>query len=289
MAREGSFGFASRIREAFEARGFRVEFKVDTPRERLKSATRNGYTLFEMKDPFHERALSIRRAYYYPFWRIEKSAARWEFEVAQKAFDSAVIDTGLAEDWANRWGRYQFRKGPSEASYEPLIYVPLQGVLLKRRSFQSMSPVEMIAEVQARAGDRRILLGLHPGETYSDEEHAALETISAHDPRVTIQKGGMEGALKTCELVVAQNSTAALSGYFFRKPAILFAKSDFHHQMPSVLKLGVDDAWRAAVENRPAYAQYLYWFIQLNAIKADEPDADTRIIETCRRRGWNID
>lgn len=48
----------------------------------------------------------------------------------------------------------------------------------------------MIVEVQARAGDKRILLGLHPGEDYSDEERATLDAIAANDPRVMVQTGG---------------------------------------------------------------------------------------------------
>jgi hypothetical protein len=169
-----------------------------------------------------------------------------------------------------------------------MIYLPLQGRLLERRSFQSMSPLEMIAEVQARAGSRRILLGLHPGESYSPEERAAVEKIAAADPRITVKTGSMTEALCSCDLVVTENSTGALSGFFFDKPAVLFAESDFHHAMPQVSRLGVDEAFRQAEESAPAYAEYLYWFVELNAIKADTAEAEGKILETCRRHGWEI-
>ncbi|GKY86434.1 hypothetical protein [Sinisalibacter aestuarii] len=288
MAREGSFGFVKRVRAAFGARGFEVSFTEDTDAERLLSEARPGYSLFLMKDPFHPRALSMRRAYYYPFWRIEASAKRWEFRVAQKHFNPDETDTDIATEWFNRWRRFLFRKKPLNAERSGLIYVPLQGRLLDHRSFQSMSPVEMIGEVQARAGGRRILLGLHPGESHAPDEIAAVERIAADDPRVTLQKGGMEEALRICDLVVTQNSTAALSGFFFRKPAMLFGETDFHHQMPRVSALGVDEAWRMAEEITPAYARYLYWFIQLNAIKADTEMAESQIVETCRSHGWEV-
>lgn len=287
MAREGTFGFVKKVREGFEAQGFRVDLARDTDAERLKSASRRGYALFLMKEPFHPKALSMRKAYYYPYWRIEKSAKRWEFEVARKSFDSAEIDTDLAADWHARWGRFLFQRRPARAEKSGLIYVPLQGRLLEHRSFQSMSPLEMIAEVQARAGDRRILLGLHPGEVYGDEERAALDRIAEADSRVTVQMGGMPEALRLCDFVVTENSTGALSGFFFDKPAILFAESDFHHVMPQVSRLGVDEAFRR-VEELPPFAAYLYWFIQMNAIKADTPEAPDRIVETCRRHGWQI-
>jgi hypothetical protein len=288
MARAGDFGFVNKVRSAFAARGVHVDLVEDTDEERLRSAAHPGYSLFLMKDPFHPRALSMRRAYYYPFWRIEATARRWEFQVAEKTFDPGKIDTDIATAWFNRWRRYLFRKAPLNSEKSGLIYVPLQGRLLDHRSFQTMSPVEMIGEVQARAGDRRILLALHPGETYSGEEITAVERIAAGDPRVTLQTGGMDEALRLCDLVVTQNSAAALSGFFFRKPALLFGESDFHHEMPRVSQLGVDEAWRTVAGARPAFARYLYWFIQLNAIKADTDEAEARIVETCRNHGWEV-
>ena len=288
MAREGSFGFAAQVQLAFESRGFRVDYVRDTDEERAKSAERRGYALFLMKEPTHARALSMRRAYYYPFWRIERTSARWRFEIAEKTFDPAGIDTDQAEAWAKKWGRFLFRKGPENTERSGVIYVPLQGRLLEHRSFQSMSPVDMIAAVQAQAGARRILLGLHPGEDYWPEEREALERIVAADPRVSVQTGGMDEALRICDCVVTENSTGALSGLFFRKPAVLFARSDFHHIMPQVASVGVDEAFQKLNATDPPFGTYLYWFIQLGAIKADAPDAQARIIDTCQRHGWDL-
>lgn len=288
MAEDGEFGFVNKVRAAFEGLGFTVAFAKESEDAWLKSAASPGYALFLMKEPLHPRALSMRRAYYYPFWRIEATAKRWNFEVAQKSFNPDGIDTDLAVKWFNRWRRYLFKTAAQKVEKSGLIYVPLQGRLLDHRSFQSMSPVEMIGEVQARAGDRRILLGLHPSETYSTQEREAVERIAESDSRITLRTGGMEQALKLCDFVVTQNSTAALSGLFFRKPAVLFGESDFHHLMPRVSQLGVDEAWRQVETARPPVARYLYWFLQLNAIKADTDEAPDQILEACRRHGWEI-
>lgn len=289
QARQGTFGFASRVEKAFTERGFQVEFRENSFDERVKSGARNGYSMFLMDDPFHEKALTMRKAYYFPFWRIEATPKRWEFEVAQKTFDPDEIDTDTAQFWAGNWRKWLFKDGPANATQDGVIYVPLQGRLLERRSFQSMSPMDMIEEVRRKAGERHILLGLHPGETYSRDELDAVDRMSAKDGRIAVQTGGMEVALRTCDLVVTQNSAAALSGFFFRKPAVLFAQTDFHHQMPSALDLGVDEAWRRAEEIIPRYAAYLYWFISLNAIKADvEGAAEAQILATCARHGWKI-
>ncbi|WP_298499207.1 hypothetical protein [uncultured Maritimibacter sp.] len=286
-AQAGTFGFVRVMTEAFEAEDFRVELRKNSFEERMKSGARNGYSMFLMDEPFHEKALTMRKAYYYPFWRIENVAERWEFAVAHRAFDPAEIDPVKARKWFGDWRKWIFRKLPERAEKLGLIYVPLQGRLLEHRSFQTMSPLEMIGAVQAQAGDRRILLGLHPGEAYSEDEITAVTAIAKADPRVTLQTGGMEEALRTCDLVVTMNSTAALSGYFFQKPAVLFAKSDFHHVMPNVAALGVDEAFRRAEAETPDFAAYLYWFIQLNSIKADAPGAGDAILATCRAH-WSF-
>ncbi len=288
LAREGGFGFVSQVTAAFESQAFRVDLVRNSFDQRAKSGARRGYSLFLMDDPFHTKALTMRKAYYYPFWRIEASAKRWEFAVAQRSFASSEIDTVHAQNWLGKWRKWLFKSGPTEAHKSGVIYVALQGKLREHRSFQSMSPMDMISAVQDHAGARKIVLGLHPGETYSDDEQALLETVSRSDPRVSVQTGRMEEALKTCDLIVTQNSTAALSGMFFGKPSALFALSDFHHVLPSALDLGAHEAMTAAETIDIPFAQYLYWFVQLNSIKADDPEAQGQIIETCKGFDWQI-
>lgn len=288
-AQQGTFGFCARVTKAFEEAGFRVDLRKNSFDERMKSGARRGYSLFLMDEPFHKKALTMRKAYYFPYWRIEKTAERWEFAVAKKTFYPAEIDPDLAEKWFMNWRRWLFKFGPANAERTGMVYVALQGKLTECRSFQSMSPIDMIRAVQDQAGARHILLGLHPGEHYSDGEMNLLNEIVHADGRMAFQTGGMEEALRQCDLVVTQNSAAALSGFFFQKPAILFGESDFHHQMPRVSQLGVAEAWRQAEEVTPDFAAYLYWFVHLNSIKADQEGvAETKILDTCRRHGWEI-
>ena len=64
-------------------------------------------------------------------------------------------------------------------------------------------------------------------------------------PRLRLETGGAAEALAACDLVVTQNSAVAFNGYFFHKPAVLFAEIDFHHIAASVPRLGVAAAFRA--------------------------------------------
>jgi len=287
QARDGTFGIMNRVLAAFEGRGFRVEFRKNSERERLKSAMRNGYSLFYMDDPFHANSLTLRKAYYFPFWRIENSAKRWDFEVAQAPFNPAKVDPIQAQNWVSSWRKWNFKESMKGVTRDGPVYVPLQGRLLEQRSFQAASPIDMIRAVQSST-DKLILLGLHPGEVYDVEELAAVQAIADADPRVSLQTGGMIAALKACDYVVTQNSTAALSGFFFHKPAVLFGQIDFHHQMTNVHDLGQVKALSDVKQTTPAFDQYLYWFIQMNAIKADEDPAEQAILETVKRRGWQV-
>jgi len=288
QARKGEFGILTRIRQALEPRGFRVEWRENSEVERLASGARRGYALFLMDDPLHGRALTLRKAYYYPYWRIEATGRRWEFEVARKPFDPTEIDPIQAENWVNDWRNWLFKqKGLDGVTRDGPVYVPLQGRLTEHRSFQTMSPVDMIRAVQGST-DKQILLGLHPGEAYTPAELAAVQAIADADPRVTLQTGGMIEALQSCDYVVTQNSTAALSGFFFHKPAVLFGQIDFHHQMSNVAELGQDRALSEVKTATPAYDQYLHWFIHQNSIKADAPDAGDRIVGLLQRRGWEV-
>ena len=288
QARKGDFGILTRIQQALEPRGFRIEWRENSEVERIASGARRGYAMFLMDDPLHGRALTLRKAYYYPYWRIEATGLRWEFEVAQSSFDPAETDPIAAQNWVNNWRNWLFKhKGLGAVTRDGPVYIPLQGRLTEHRSFQTMSPLDMIRATRAST-DKPILLGLHPGEDYSDAELAAVQAIADADPHMTLQTGGMIEALACCDYVVTQNSTAALSGFFFHKPAVLFGQIDFHHQMQNVAVLGQDRALSDVKTATPNFDQYLYWFIHQTAIKADAPDASDRIVALLKRRGWEV-
>ena len=287
-ARDGNYNMMNRIKSAFEWEGFRVEFVRNTQEQRLKSAARNGYSLFFMEDPFHGRALNLRLAYYFPFWRIENTAERWDFDVALEDYDPGALEPDTGQEWAQKWRRFLFKGKAANPVREGIVYVPLQGRLLERRSFQEASPLEMVLHVLEQDQSREIVLGLHPKESYSDTEMAALETLSEENSRLSIMRGNMQEALRVCDYVVTENSSAALSGMFFHKPAILFAKIDFHHIALNVEDLGVEEAFRRVGGHCPDYDTYLHWFIALNSIKADAEDAEAQILAAVRRHGWRV-
>ncbi|MFC2970001.1 hypothetical protein [Acidimangrovimonas pyrenivorans] len=285
-AQAGELGIANRIRAAFESRDFRVEFVSDSAENRLSALPGTGYHLFHLQEAMGPNTLVLRLAYYYPFWRIEESNARWQFDVAHATFDPETIDPETARAFVARRRRKLF--GARRPENKGFILIPLQGRLTEHRSFQSMSPLDMIRATRAADPEREILLRRHPGESYSREEMTALRQLIDTTPGVRLATRPTLALLAECDYVVTQNSSVALAGFFLEKPAVLFARIDFHHIVASVPEIGIAAAFRAVRGPAPDYTRYLWWFLRETTIDATAEDAETRILARARRFGWPV-
>lgn len=286
-AEAGQHNFLNLVGEVLRATGFDLAYRPDSEEERAASASRPGYALFHMAEPTHDRALTLRRVYHYPFWAIEPSGRRWEWRVAQAEFPADAVDRAEADRFYRFWQTRLFGDAPQQASRDGFVYVPLQGRLLQHRSFQSLSPLDMLRAVLAH-DPREVIAGLHPKEVYSEQELTALDRLEQDNSRLTVTLGGMERWLTGCDYVVTENSSAAFNGYFFGKPAVLFARSDFHHIAADAARLGAAEALRAAPQMQPDYAGYLHWFWQQMAINAGRPEAKDKIRAALLRAGWPV-
>ena len=191
-----------------------------------------------------------------------------------------------AERFFAFWGQRLFGDAPTRTAREGFVYVPLQGRLLEHRSFQSCAPLDMLRQILRHETRRRIVATLHPKECHAPADLAALDRLAEREPRLTLTRGAMEPLLQACDYVATQNSSAAFAGYFFRKPAVLFARVDFHHIAANVTALGAEAALRRAPELEPDYAGYLHWFWQEMSINAGRPEAEAKILAALQRHGW---
>lgn len=289
QARKGNHRFLRLVDEAVSSRGWEVSYHRDTSEERLKSSGRRGKSLFHMDDPYHEDSLTFRLAYYMPFWQIESSAKRWEWDVAQAAFDPKEIDKAEARQFYRFWsGRLFGEEAIASASKEGFVYLPLQGRLLDHRSFQVTSPAEMILATLEQEPELPVVLTFHPKEKYTDDEMTAIHEICEAYPRVIIGELDWLNYLAECDYVVTQNSSAAIAAMFFQKPSVLFGRVDFHHICGNVWEDGVEKAFRKAQNNKPNFKAYLKWFFQDHTINAGKVDVHDRILNRLRHHGWDI-
>ena len=266
--------------------GWRLHFQPDTPLARLKTRLRGAYGLFHMQPlPAGGRILCLRRAYMYPFWRIERTHLRWEFDAARMAFDPDATAPDAAARFVARWRPKLLGERPiTRAGF---VLVPLQGYLQTARSFQSMSPMQMIEQTLAR-DPRPVIATLHPNESYSDADRRALAQMTARFSHFSVSDRPSADLLAACDLVVTQNSSVALSGFFAAKPAILFGQSDFHHIAASVPRDGLEAAFSAPTPPPDLFDRYLHWFFTQTTINAGSPDAPARLNARLRALGWPV-
>ena len=288
QAERGNQNFIKKIGEVLSDAGLLAAFDNDDDLARLRAVARPGRGLFLMDPPVNARGLTFRKTYIYPFWHIEKEAERWNWPVAKEAFDPAQVDARKAANFYRFWRKRLFDDTPDHARKDGFVFVPLQGHLLRQRSFQSCSPLDMIRAVLAHDKERQVVTTLHPSETYSAEERKALDGLVSENKRFMLEPSGSPRFLQNCDYIVTQNSAVGFEGYFFGKPLILFGKSDFHHIALNVADIGLAAAFDAVDGHEPDYAAYLYWFLQLRAINAGRPETKRRIRSVLLTHGWPV-
>lgn len=279
-AENGQHNFINLLAQVVENARYSVEYcTIDAP-------VSGSHSLIHMKSPVSENGLLFRRVYHYPFWQIEAKPERWEWDVAKSTFDPSTVPKREAARFAGFWRKRLF--GTLGTFCDGYVYIPLQGKLLTKRSFQQCSPIEMIEATLEHCGNRRVIAGMHPKETYSAAEIDALERLELRNHRFLVTRGDMPRLLARCDYVVTQNSGVAFSGYFLGKAALLFGKIDFHHIAVKAdmrdLKLSFD----RLADHSPAYAEYLWWFWQDQAINAGRSEAAQRISARLKRFGWPL-
>ncbi|WP_444667741.1 hypothetical protein [Cereibacter changlensis] len=281
----GRVNIVNRIGAAVQPFGLRLLIHHDSAAEMNDPERRHGWSIFHMQEPVGPRCLCLRRAYHYPFWQLEATNERWWFDVALAKFSPKSVDPELAKPFFRRWRERIV--GDPPVSHDGFLFMPLQGRLTEHRSFQAMSPLAMIQATLA-ADARPIRATLHPKERYSPRELRALEKLAEANPRFQLVQGDTITLLAACDLVVTQNSATALTGYFLKKPAVLFGLVDFQHIAGSVPHDGVEHAFAVAKGRPPDFAAYLYWFFHENTINAGAPEAEEQIRARMLHHKWQF-
>jgi hypothetical protein len=289
-AQLGQHNFICKVIAELEKGGFSVAIHGNSLADRQLSNSRPSYAMFHMDQPLNDRGLTMRRVYHYPFWQIEPTTERWDWRVAKAQFNPAHIEGAAAQKFYDFWRKRLFGEAVKDIGRDGFVYVPLQGRLLERRSFQTCSPIEMLVAVLQHDPGRQIIATLHPGERITPAEHAQLKALQQRFPRLKVQHDTpMEVMLARCDYVVTQNSSVAFNGYFFGKPCVLFARVDFHHIAGDVFRNGRDAAFDTVLSgDTPDFARYIKWFWQDMSINAGRDDADRKIRQAIRRAGWPL-
>lgn len=284
QAEAGNHNFLKLVSEVLQESRFQVSYAHPDQAD----ARDGSHALFHMQHPDRSNGVTVRRSYYYPFWQIERTSERWNWDVARASFDPSDVDPKTARQFYRFWQKRLFKDAPSTTSKAGFVYVPLQGKLLSQRSFQTHSPLDMVRHVLAQDRERDVIATLHPGEHYVPKELNALKRLEQKEPRLSLRMGEMDALLPHCDYIVTENSSVAFAGYFFKKPSILFAGIDFHHIANKVSDLGVEGAFQRVLDVKPNYPFYVWWFLQHQSINGGRPDAKDRIRQRLIDLGWPV-
>lgn len=283
----GKVNIITRLTEALTPSGWQI---IDRPQdEGARQPAQRGYGLTYMQEPRGPRTVCLRRAYFYPFWRIEATNARWNYPVARMQPALAEVPSGPAQNLHRRLREKCFGKTDPASSREGFVFMPLQGRLLDHRSFQSMSPVAMIEATLRAEPSLEIRATLHPGESYSAAERAALDRLETAHSRFRLVQAPAADLIARCDYVVCQNSSVALAALIAGKGAVLFAGIDFHHPAGSVPRDGLERAFEKGREPPARLAKYLYWFFRLQAIDMQAAEAADDVRQTLGRLGLPVE
>ena len=285
---QGKHNFLGHVVGAFEGIGWRVEICPDDDPDLLRARTLPGHSLFNMLAPVTENGLTFRLSYVFPFWKIEKTGTRWEFESAGAPYDPRQVDPDQAKSFFNNAKNRLFPEWQNTPSSQDFIYVPLQGQLLQKRAHQSMSPIDMVRKTAVHHPDSQVLITLHPKETYSREELSVLDKTVAGFPLARISTKSSALLIPHASKIVTQNSSIAFTGMFFEKPAFLFAQSDFHHIATNIIGTVNDGTFSTTPPSTSDFQKYPFWFLQMNSINAGRDDVRTRILHRVEQLGWKL-
>ncbi len=240
-----------------------------------------------MSAPVGRRGLVFRHAYNGPFWHLETRSARWDWEVARKRFAPEKINGTEAGNFFEKWRAKLVPNNGLKQENGDFIYMPLQGKLLRHRSFQQASPLEMI-KATLQYTDLPIQATLHPSENYTDDEIDALEIIQSNENRFKVTNLQMHDALASCRFVVSENSSAAFHAVLYEKPSVLFAKIDFNHICFQFDPMKPEKVFQDVSRNRPRFQEYLFWYWSKNCINLDSDDACQDIVQRMSFLGWPL-
>jgi len=284
-ARAGRHNFIGLMKDVLRDAGHDVHFLP----EGAATGDLPDHSLVHMSQPVSHHGLTFRRAYHYPFWRIEATERRWAWDVARTPFPEDGGDPEEVRRFQSRWRKriHGVAAMPPHRA-EGHVYVPLQGLLTRHRSFQTMSPIAMIETALRLDPRRRVIATLHPKERYDREDRLALRRLRVEHDRFTVDDRPPAEHLADCAYVVTQNSSVAYEGFLFDRPAILFARIDFHHIALSLDRMSPEDAFSRVAAHRPDFAAYVHWFWQDQSINAGRPEAQDRIAARFRALGWPV-
>lgn len=287
LIKAGEHAFYQGLISVLKRAEYQIEFNRNTFVSRKLALLMPGICFIDEGMETARRGFIVRRSYKRKFFRIEKSQHRKDWGTTNVIFDATKVGASAAETFYEKQVRKLNIQKPDLPVQGSYIFVPLQSEITKKRSFQSCSPVDMIWKVLENDKERQLVITLHPAVDYSKKELKAVGEL-VENPRITLSTAPMNDILAGSDYVVTENSSVALHGILYKKPAILFAICDFHHIFQYVPKVGVEFAFQNVLRDEPDFIKFYYWFFMLQMIPQFSPNLESRISDRLQQLGIEL-
>ena len=234
-------------------------------RDHLDTVIGPGYHLVENLAVLAPNCLTLRRCHMDPFYRIESTNDRWQWDVALGRSSRSQAPNG-----SGNTGRSGSSKG-CRSRPAAIFSCPCKASCLAVFIF---SPEPGRDDRSNPAGRSK---APDPGNPAPQGNLQPRGTGGPENFRKAVRSAGSTFAPAACGMRLCGDREFGdgFSGFFARKPAVLFAEIDFHHIAGSVPRQGLSE--RVSGGRPGTFASYLHWFLRDNAISAWSDD--------CARKG----
>lgn len=242
--------------------------------------------------------LNAALAYLPGFWHLDPEGVLADSSARHDRFDPAAVDPAQARAFCDglrarfvtpRLSRYQ-QPRTTTALPPGAIAVFLQGPGPASRGQTFMTDEALLRATVAAAGDRPVLVKLHP----LSQEHGLRTLAGLADDGLELPPvdGNVHDILAACAVTISHNSATAIEGMLHGKPAIICGRADFAQL--GLAAPGCDDiapALHAALtgpgqRDAHSFDAGLYWYFSRHTLDIDSPGFEDRLFAHLARFGF---
>jgi hypothetical protein len=287
-----------KLAQGLRARGYKVELALHDRDSLLAavSASRNFHIVDHGKLR-HPRVLNTGIAYVYPFWNLDPWGIRALSSIAEKPFDLAGVDVGLAAPFAERLRKRWV--APRKSRYEQPVRaatVPSGciAVFLQSEGHRDVMETchldlrQMVKSLLARDDPRAIVIKPHPRD-HDPTTRRFLARVAGRDPRLHIMDANIHDILAQAVVCVTINSAVGIEAMMQGVPVVLCGQTDFHHCAVTVKNAAdMDSAITKSIETSWPHDAFLYWYFGMNCLNAGKDSLVDDFLERVAATGFTL-
>ena len=241
-----------------------------------------------------DNVLNGARTYFEGYWHLDPEGTRFFSSIGQQEYRANMIPYKYARRFyqgLNRQFKEQRRSKYQQCKKQEdlpvgAVSVFLQGSYPRSAGATQWTDAEMLEDVLDGAGERPVLVKLHPRVVDLKTNTRILE-LAGQNRRVHLTEANIHDILAVSCASVSINSAVGIEGFLHRTPAILYGVSDFHHMAETIHAPGeFAGALERAQERTGGYAQYLTWYCRRQCLEIAAEDLEERIWQIFTRAGF---